>query len=122
MSGQVAWDFIQSDIENFQGWKLYNLPGNLFHCWAVLMGEKASPYTQSEPILFYHKPVVSHLAPHHPHASHLQVEQVPLSWPLLTGQVLQHLTIMVALQNLLQFVNDSLVLGSQNWLLYLDVV
>lgn len=107
--------------------------------------EKVSPYIQSQPILFHHTPVVSHPThTHHceeprsvfsvlligagsccevlPPPSHLQPEQALLPQPLLPGQVLQHLTIVVALLNLLQFVNDFLVLVSQNWLLYLDVV
>lgn len=137
VSEQVAWDFILSDLENFQGWKLYSLPGNLFHCWTILMGgKKVSPYTQSVPILSHHN--FSHsVHTHHcedpgsvfsviligaagccevlPLPSHLQAEQAQLPWPFLTRQVLQHLTIMVALLNLLQFDNNFLVLGSQKW-------
>lgn len=87
--------------------------------------EKVSPYIQSQPILFHHTPVVSHpTPPHHyedpgsvfsvlligagsccevlPPPSHLQPEQALLPRPLLPGQVLQHLTIVVALLNLLQ--------------------
>jgi len=100
---------------------------------------------QSESILFCYKPVVSHPTPTHhykepvsvfsvlligvegccevpPHPSDLYAEQALLSQPLLTGQLLQHLTIMVALVNLLQFLTDFLVLGSQNRLIYLDVI
>lgn len=104
-----------------------------------------SPYMHSEPVLFHHKPVFSHPIHTHdykepgsvlsvlligagafcrvpPHPSHLQAEQVRLPQPLLTGHMLQHLTMVVALLNWLQFVNHFPVLGSQNGLLYLDVV
>lgn len=47
VSEQVAWDFFESDLENFQAWKLYNLPGNLFHCWTVLTGKSFSLYPVS---------------------------------------------------------------------------
>ena len=107
--------------------------------------EKFSPYIQSQPILFHRMPVVSHPTPTHHYKksdsvfsvlligagsccevlrppSHLQPQQALFPRPLIPGQVLQHLTIVVALLNLLQFVKDFLVLVSQNWLLYLDVV
>lgn len=147
LSEEVAWDFIQSDLENFKGWKLYNLPGNLLHCWTVLMGKNVSPYIQFKPILFHHKHVVSHPdIPHtplpqlwrswlfsvlcmgagaavwFPHIHLISRLNKPCSLSLTTGRVLQQLTSLIALMNLLQFVNSSLVLESKNGLLYLDVV